>query len=377
MTTLLKFWLVRNFANEAGAIIAEFASGFANEKPNEEGWVELAPYGDWPNADGLQRFDKADAESMVNEFNTLKNLPQRVLGLPWYIGHPDHPRFAEKYKDTRAYGRIKQLEAREKGLFANVKWSADGRALLESEAFHGHSVNWSVRKQGAVWHPFRLKSVGFTNDPQIPVAPAMANENNQPDTTMPPWLKEMVVAMGLAAADATDDGIKSAVQAALKTAKDYPAEKTAMANEKAARETAEAKLAAATTDLTAKQTALATAETNLANERAAHAKSLLDAAEQSGRVKPADRAKWVADFSNEFSSTATRLAALQPEMKTRRTADVSGRGEPPSKAKFSVVQDLVNERMRATGESYDAAFTFVRKNKTAAFDGMKEPGTSS
>ena len=108
-------------------------------------WVCIAPYGDWPNSQGLQRFQPEDARSLVNEFNSFLNSPQRILGLPWYVGHPDHPAFAERYKDTKAYGRIKKLEARDDGLYAGVRFNGDGEKLIADESFHGHSVNWFLK----------------------------------------------------------------------------------------------------------------------------------------------------------------------------------------------------------------------------------------
>lgn len=150
----------------------------ANEakKAPESSWVQLSPYGQFPNPAGLQTVNKSDAEAMVKEFKGFLNTPQRKMGLPWYIGHPDHPAFKETYKDQRAFGRVKALEARDTGLYGNVAWNEEGRKLLEQEAFNGHSVNWRMKKIGTEWHPFSLKSVGFTNEPAIPVEPVMLNE---------------------------------------------------------------------------------------------------------------------------------------------------------------------------------------------------------
>jgi hypothetical protein len=161
-------------------------------KVPDESWAQLAPFGDWDNASGMQRFRAEDAHTIVNEFSSMAGLPQRALGLPWYVGHPDFPAMKDRYTDTAAKGRIRKLDVREDancaacragkgckahGLFANVEWNDDGKALIAKKAFHGHSVNWRMRKEGAVWRPFTIKSVGFTNEPQIPVAPVtFANE---------------------------------------------------------------------------------------------------------------------------------------------------------------------------------------------------------
>ena len=175
---------IKNFANiAAGAVLEDTSLLFVNEftvAADRMRWVCLAPYGDWPNKQGLQRFTKSDATTIVNEFHGILNTPQRVLGAPWYVGHPDHPAFNERYKDTKAYGRIKQLEAREDGLWAGVKFNGDGEKLIADESFHGHSVNWFLKQDQQdkrAWRPFRLKSVGFTNEPNIPVLPVTtANE---------------------------------------------------------------------------------------------------------------------------------------------------------------------------------------------------------
>lgn len=141
--------------------------------------VQLAPYGDFPHGGGLQRFTREDAKAIVNEWEGLNKVanPAKWMGIPWYVGHPDHPAFKDRYKDGRAVGRVKQLEAGNDGLYGLVKFNQIGKELVNTEQFHGHSVNWRVRQEGGVWRPFSLKSVGFTNEPNIPVQPVLkANE---------------------------------------------------------------------------------------------------------------------------------------------------------------------------------------------------------
>ena len=138
--------------------------------------------------------------------------------MPWYIGHPDHSRFKGKagHTDTRAKGRIKNMEVRhdescelcnakdseskpcrDHGLFAQVKWNHQGEEIIANEEFHGHSTNWGVARDKnpengmAVARPVYLKSVGFTNDPNILVAPiTLANEADQ-ETAIPEELANL------------------------------------------------------------------------------------------------------------------------------------------------------------------------------------------
>lgn len=350
-------------ANEAGE--AEEAQLLGNEfAPGQDGWVMLAPYGDFQHSAGVQRFTKEDAETLVNEFHGLLGLPSRLLGLPWYVGHPDHAKFKDRYPDTRAYGRIKGLQAREEGLFANVKWSPAGEELIRSEAFHGHSVNWGAVKRGGVWRPVRIKSVGFTNEPNIPVPPVtLANEI---DDSMK---EQLLQKLGLPA-DATDEAILAAVDLAneaKQNADQAAADKVAAEAAKTQAETALANEAAAKT---AAETAKTEAETALANERKARIGLLLDGAIAAGKVTAADRGRWEADLEANFEAKATELANAKPVIKTESATKNLGQRKETKAASDNVVE-LVNERMAKTGEEWTPAWAAVKREHPALFDQME------
>ena len=167
---------------EQGILSGCVASANQYSAASKDNWVLLSPYGVFPNAVGDQHFTKDDAENICNEFDSAPNTGVRTLGLPWYVGHPDHPAFKSQHTDTSAKGRIKELEAREDGLWANVKWNDEGKALIANQSYHGHSTNWRMRKNAqGQFHPFSLKSVGFTNEPGIPVpAITAANQKKEP-----------------------------------------------------------------------------------------------------------------------------------------------------------------------------------------------------
>lgn len=151
---------------------------------NRDGYavIEIAPYGRAAHRAGqivrTQVFERADAEAMANEFNG--RIASRVgLGAPFYIGHPDDPLFADRYKDTRAYGRIKKLEAGPNALLAHVKFNSAGLQLIRDEAFSGHSPRWFANEtRRGEWHPYQLISAGFTNEPNLEV-PALSASNEK------------------------------------------------------------------------------------------------------------------------------------------------------------------------------------------------------
>lgn len=327
------------FANEESTGSgAEFT--FINEARIEGDWVQLAPYGDHRHEQGVQRFRQEDAQNIVNEFKSFLNLPNRVLGLPWYIGHPDVPSMAAKYPDQKAVGRIKNLEARADGLFANVKFSETGRKLIEEEAFHGHSVNWRCAMKDGFYRPVSLKSVGFTNSPNIPVK-TITNEEEQPDHNKP--MREFLITKYKLAATATDADIQAAIANA------ETAAATQLANEKTARETA---------------------TTELANERKERAALLIAAGLREGKILPAEKGQWETDFANEFAGTASKLAAAPAKMKTQPGAALGERKQGMAGGgKRDAIEELVNERQaKFPDEGYHQSFLAVKRENPALFD---------
>ena len=197
-------------ANEAQAADASDAISFpvffaVNEVSASGKWCQLSPFGTFPNQVGKQVFGPADGQAVCNEFNSLPNIGAKAIGLPLYVGHPDHPSFAGKYSDSGAKGRFKSLVVRhdpacakcaafaaneynpatspepcsEHGLFGLLKLNSEGKSLAANEEYHGLSVNWRMKKQSdGQFHPFSLKSVGLTNEPGIPV-PAITAANEK------------------------------------------------------------------------------------------------------------------------------------------------------------------------------------------------------
>ncbi|MDR0728424.1 MAG: hypothetical protein LBF21_02350 [Puniceicoccales bacterium] len=142
-------------------------------------WLRLSAYGHYPHPQGLQCIDRAAAQAMVEHFKSFRGrLRRRFGGLPVYIGHPDDPQLRQQpgHQDTRAYGWIQDLEAREDGLHGLVKWSDAGLELLHNAFFKFFSPRWEMQAIGpGQFKPVRLLSIGLTNYPNIP-GDAIANQ---------------------------------------------------------------------------------------------------------------------------------------------------------------------------------------------------------
>ena len=144
-------------------------------------WICLAPYGEHVHAEGTQRVDRAVARGLVRQFSSLWSRLKRPFGgLPIFIGHPDDPQFRGQpgHTDTRAYGWIGALEARDDGLYMRAEWSTAGAELLRSGHYKYLSPRWLVERRDDAeqgLRPVRLLSVGLTNHPAI-AGDAISNE---------------------------------------------------------------------------------------------------------------------------------------------------------------------------------------------------------
>ena len=352
---------------------------------NEAGagtWVQLAPYGQWDNAHGMQEVRKEDAETIVRNFADERPA-LREIGLPFYIGHPDHPSFTDRYKDTKAYGRIRGLQAREDGLYAEVFFNEAGRELVEQRAFHGHSVNWSVVPDGRksrTYHPVRLKSVGFTNEPQIPVQPiAIANEAVDRETKQMDKTK-LCNALGLKA-DASEDEIMNAISGMKETAnqqaqsiEDYrkklaDKEQVQAANEQAKAALAEKdnKIVSLTADVVTHKGAASAETAKFANERTSHVATVIDLALQTGRITKAEEEAWRKDLANEFDAKVKELLAKEPKFTAGLDLNRKKQDHSNPQQRQQQFLELVNERIKKTGEDYSTAFYKTQQENPSFF----------
>jgi hypothetical protein len=358
----------------------------ANEEYKAEGgWQLLAPYGDFPNPQGLQRFERQDADAIVKDFGAFANIGVKAMGIPFYIGHPDHPAHEARYTDTRAYGRVKKLEARPEGLFGQISWNDHGKQLIANQMFHGHSVNWRMQRVGMVFRPVSLKSVGFTNEPNIQMPP-ITSANEKQELHM---LKEIAKLLGLPETATEADILAKqtlmanelrTAQATLVTlnakAAEYDGKKTEFANGQtkiATLETEKTTLAGQVTTLTTERDGM---KTNFANERAKHSKLVLDVAEKDGKITKAERGTWEVNFANEaaFEATLTNLNKLATKLPTNSIIPLGEKRAVDSQNRIGSVQNMVNEKMRSTpGMTYDAAFAAVQTEKADLFAQMQQP----
>lgn len=137
----------------------------------QDQWLKLVEYGDHSHQEGIQRVTKDSAIEMQKKFRSLKaRLSRKFGGVPIYIGHPDDKVFSHLpgHSDTRAYAWVKDIEARDDGLWVLPKWSDVGKKIIDNAFFKFLSPRWKMKSlEKNVFIPVQLLSIGLTNNPNI------------------------------------------------------------------------------------------------------------------------------------------------------------------------------------------------------------------
>jgi hypothetical protein len=300
----------------------------------------LVPFGEFPHKQGLQLFDRTAAEEIVAAHNSaLAKLTRWVTGgsYPVYVGHPDLP--GSKDADKRAYGWIENMAVRPEGLHLAVKWSDAGRELVENAHFKFYSPLWWTKKVKGGIRPIALKSMGLTNDPNIPV-PALANESESQKSESlkveeeeeeeenltkneEPMKPEILAALGLEDGATPEDVLAKITE--IQTAANEAAGRVTEADEKAERLAEEVK------GLKVECLKVEEAESALtaANERATElttslkiaANAAVQAAVNAGRLTPAEADAKTDEIlaANDLEEALAGLGKLEPKFKTVST----------------------------------------------------------
>lgn len=333
-----------------------------DETPDD--WINISPYGEFPNEKGTQVVDRDAADSMVAAFNSLLGKVGRLFrGLPIYRGHP-HQR-PDLWPDDARYGRVNELQAREDGLYGKVAWNDLGQKNKEQGYYVYPSPGWKFQKLGGGRiKPRLLDHIGLTNNPNIfesvpvtnsrtttaaPAESTTTQKENQMERT------KLIAALGLAA-DATDEQILTAINS-LATERTTLATNVQNAN-------------------TEKETAINEAKRfkKLAIDHE------LDLAVNDGRLSAAERPQWATKFEENFEATANELKEKQPALNTKGLGlKPNGKDLSDASKRRIAFNARLDELMRPDRDgktlSLDAAINVMRSNDEdrALLDAMQQP----
>ena len=141
-----------------------------------DGWVQLTPCGEYPHrgAGVTQVIDRKACDAMVADFDGRKadeNFPGVLVDFDHFSLDTDKP--------SEAAGWVTDLEARDDGLWARVRWSDSGLAAVQGGRFRLVSPVFPAPDAcedlgGGRIRPLALVSVALTNEPNMGTAIAGA-----------------------------------------------------------------------------------------------------------------------------------------------------------------------------------------------------------
>lgn len=329
-------------------------------------WFRVTPYGDFPvyvtehgrRVKLIQHVDRAAADAMVAAFNSLSTqLATLWRGLPIYEGHVDDPEWVQRNPSARkaAVGRLKQLEARDDGLWCRSAFNDAGNGLVRGDApaYAAHSPHWGLQRTKGPndpdTRPMELYSLALTNTPNIPGNLLGLNEEvpvTSESYTMNPLIIKLLAALGQTlAADAAPEAIEAAVNAALAKVNSMQSDTTKAVNE------------------------ATTATAQLKAERNARSEFIVSGAIKGGRIVEANRSEWITALNEatDFGAKAAELEKLTPVINTKsQLGAIGSRKQEASTARINAINSAVEEKKKA-GMSHDAAFAAVQKEQPALF----------
>lgn len=304
MFGLLDLFVNRRNARKRAALAEVLPEGYhvnAVEIEGDEdgdGWIRIVPFGEFPfHHNGAHAITPEAGRQMVANFDA------RPGGLLFDVDHDS------LWGRTKAAAWSDALEVRDDGVYCRApELTAYGEAEVAGRQYCFYSPVYALsavdkrgEQIGAVLH-----SVAYTNTPYFDEGEIDAAVNSSTQTPRPvdPQTLEL---LGLPA-DATDEQIANAVKALNEKANAAPSPATPA-------ETPDPPDAPGAEGDVAKVNArVAALEEQLETERQAaadaRAEALVDAAVNSGRIKPAQRTTYVNAAKADFEATKQELDAI-------------------------------------------------------------------
>jgi hypothetical protein len=142
-----------------------------------DGWVQVTPCGEFPHAGAgvVQVIDREACDAITAEFDARR----ADANFPGVLVDFDHFSL-DTGQSSEAAGWINELESRDTGLWARVRWSDAGLAAVQGGRFRLMSPVFPPPSQcedlgGGKIRPRTLVSVALTNEPNIKGGRPLAN----------------------------------------------------------------------------------------------------------------------------------------------------------------------------------------------------------
>jgi phage I-like protein len=262
-------------------------------------WIHLLPAGEIRTQDGRGPYKVASMAALAEQLNAGGKLAVDECHSTDLA--------APKGSPAPARGWMSAFEARDDGLWAQVKWTGQGRSLMEDGAYNGISPVILHRKDGTVLGVLRAS---LTNAPNLKGLTALHQEGTSMD-----WKAKLIEWLGLD--EAADD---AAIEAALKAKLEAPAPAAHSQEFDITKDPAFVGLQSELTETTRKYNTLVEAQSRK------DAAAFVDGAIAEGRVGvKAMRERYVAMHQKDPTGTEELIAAL-PKL---TGAALHSEGAPP------------------------------------------------
>jgi hypothetical protein len=328
----------------------------------QQGDKFFIPYGDYPHPKGVQKFNRASAEIMASLHNDAT---------PVYKGHPDVPGRPDSDPSAPAWGWTDRIEPLENGANFYRRMNERGSSAITNAEFRFYSPYWDLRPVKGGLQPVRLRSIGLTNNPRIPVPP-IANDNTEPMKLSPKVAK----LLGLAEdGDHTDETISAACDALT----------TKITGNETAANDAQTKLTTTQAELTTIKGQLSAANDALKAARTARIDlvlgNLVTANKLTGAERDTARAELLAiENDDQIGTRLEELGKADPKLKTKPVTGNLGdeksklkQAENDAAARAEKIRTAVDEELESIGNDmvpskrYDMAFARARNKHPELF----------
>lgn len=163
-------------------------------------WVLLIPAGTFSGRDGRGPYDAGDRSSLEQ----IAEMTRRYAGATDILIDYEHQSLnaVKNGRPAPAAGWIKEVQARDDGLYGRVEWTANASAAIKAREYRYLSPVYFHTKEGKV---LALQTVALTNIPNLDMAEVSAHSIFHTATTQEVSMKKVLAALGLSEGGSEDD----------------------------------------------------------------------------------------------------------------------------------------------------------------------------
>lgn len=168
----------------------------------EQPWVLLIPAGKFSGRDGRGPYDAGDKAKLVQ----IADLTRRYHGSTDILVDYEHQSINSQKngQPAPAAGWIKEVEARDDGLYGRIEWTANASTAIKAREYRYLSPVYFHTKEGTV---LALQNVALTNSPNLDMAEVSAHSIFSAATPNEVSMKRVLAALGLADGTSEDDAL--------------------------------------------------------------------------------------------------------------------------------------------------------------------------